>query len=91
MVQLGAARLITLTGGGGVGKTRLAMQVSRAVQGDYERCSWLALGSVVHGDGIGDLLASAVHGDLRTQQILIVLDNCEHLISACADLVIGFA
>jgi predicted ATPase len=85
--QSRAARLVTLTGGGGVGKTRLAVQVARAVQGEYERCSWLALSSVIDGDGIGDLMASAFHGDLRLQKVLIVLDNCEHLISACADLV----
>src|SRR4051794_395446 len=85
--QSRAARLVTLTGGGGVGKTRLALQVARSIQGEYERCVWLALGSMVDGRGIGDLVASAVRGDPPTQHVLIVLDNCEHVIAECADVV----
>jgi len=84
VARLSTARLVTLTGGGGVGKTRLALQVAQAVEHDDERCAWIALSSVETSERIGELMAAAFRGDSRTPQLLI-LDNCEHLISACAD------
>ncbi|WP_436501064.1 ATP-binding protein [Actinokineospora sp. HUAS TT18] len=94
---LGVAPLVTLTGAGGVGKTRLAAQVASTATG---------LGDVVYvglaelrepnllvntiGDrlGLGDQSTRSpidlVVDHLRTRRLLLVLDNCEHLVEACA-------
>src|SRR5438034_8152886 len=103
VARLGSARLVTLTGSGGVGKTRLALQAARAVQDDYDYCSWNALSSVVDGADIGTRIGATMGGGssasgwmtvetlavgIRNHQVLLVLDNCEHLISACADAVL---
>jgi predicted ATPase len=84
---LSGARLVTVTGGGGIGKTRLALQVARAIEHDFDQCSWIALSSVESSERIGELIGGSLRGDARTHQLLI-LDNCEHLISACADVVL---
>jgi predicted ATPase/DNA-binding CsgD family transcriptional regulator len=99
---LASARLFTLTGTGGVGKTRLAAQLaaeSRAIFPDGVR--WVDLGPLVDpalvphavaaccdvpdraGVGVLDALAAA----LGHQKLLLVLDNCEHLLAECARLV----
>ena len=101
-VHLSEARLVTLTGAGGVGKTRLALQTAEALFGDFPDGVWLvelaplsdpalvpqamatALG-VKDQTGRPDLGALKSH--LRARQLLVVLDNCEHLVEACAGLV----
>ncbi|MDQ6930471.1 MAG: helix-turn-helix domain-containing protein [Candidatus Eremiobacteraeota bacterium] len=93
-------RLITLLGSGGVGKTRFALETSRAHLSN-ERFTdgvWLIeLGSLRDPgliittiaralgirDGAGDASALLLEA-LRTKRILLILDNCEHLIDACA-------
>jgi non-specific serine/threonine protein kinase len=99
---LGTTRLLTLTGTGGVGKTRLALEVARAVAGEYPDGLWLVeLATLVDpalvsptvvltlgvreepGHPILDTLVAAV----RARRLLLVLDNCEHVIGACARLV----
>ena len=94
-------RLLTLTGTGGSGKTRLALEVASCVADDYPQGVWLVeLASITDpalpaqevaslfgvreepGRPLLDTLASL----LRTAKALIVLDNCEHLVDACADL-----
>jgi predicted ATPase/DNA-binding CsgD family transcriptional regulator len=101
VAEVRAARLLTLTGCGGIGKTRLALQVARAVHTDYERCSWIPLGGIVNPTDIASLIAAAIGAgwasnftDAETlvagigdHQLLLVLDNCEHLLGACADVV----
>src|SRR5216683_3934710 len=101
-VRLGGARLLTLTGVGGCGKTRLALELSRTVVDNYTDGVWLVelaplvdaalvpqtMAAVlkIHetpGQSIVDALASA----LRERRLLLVLDNCEHLLDACARLV----
>jgi non-specific serine/threonine protein kinase len=98
---LGRTRLLTLTGPGGVGKTRLALEAARAEQDDYPDGVWLvelaaladaelvpqAVASVL---GVRDqpgqpLLETLVNACAR-RRLLLVLDNCEHLVDACARL-----
>jgi len=92
-------RLVTLSGAGGSGKTRLALQVAAELLDGSGDGVWLAeLAAVFDGDavpaaicealGIGEQPGRAVLDSLLDalafQFVLIVLDNCEHLISACA-------
>lgn len=98
---LRSARLLTLTGPGGVGKTRLALELAGGVRGARAgRAHWVALDSLEAGTLLPQALAAAlgvrerggragveavVHA-LGTRTVLIVLDNCEHLADACAGL-----
>jgi predicted ATPase/DNA-binding CsgD family transcriptional regulator len=98
---LASSRLLTLTGAGGVGKTRLALQVARGLVGDFPDGVRLAeLAPLVEPAAITQAVASAVGVRERSErsmvetlrafvahrQLLLVLDNCEHLVDACADL-----
>jgi predicted ATPase/DNA-binding CsgD family transcriptional regulator len=99
--QLGRHRLVTVTGPGGAGKTRLAGEVARHVADRFADGVWLAelapvrdpaqlASAVAVALGIRDL-ASADAADglaraLARRQMLLVLDNCEHLIGAAAEL-----
>jgi len=102
VAALGAARLVTLTGVGGVGKTRLALQGAAQLVPDYREGVWLCeLGSLVEPDAVPETIASALDVQarpgqtmadtlldfLRSKQLLLVLDNCEHLLDAVAQLV----
>jgi predicted ATPase/class 3 adenylate cyclase len=92
-------RLVTVTGAGGSGKTRLALQVAAELLDGSGDGVWLAeLAAVSDGDtvpaaicealGIGEQPGRAVLDSLLDalafQSVLIVLDNCEHVIGACA-------
>jgi predicted ATPase/DNA-binding CsgD family transcriptional regulator len=99
---LSVTRLLTLTGVGGVGKTRLALRVAADLRRAFANGVWLVelaglqnphlvVDTVVEALGIDDRstrgqLAVLIHY-LRGRQLLLVLDNCEHLRSACAILV----
>jgi len=99
---LARARLVTLTGPGGVGKTRLAARIAARVERgflDGVRLVQLAglhdpaLVPVAAADALGlhdhssrPPLAALVE-QARDRRLLLVLDNCEHLLQACADLV----
>src|SRR5579862_3715740 len=99
--DLAAHRLVTLTGVGGVGKTRLAVQVAAELLPDFADGAWLcelaaaatdeALGPVV-STALGVLqrpqmtLEESIVDFLRTRQVLLVLDNCEHLLDGAASL-----
>jgi predicted ATPase/class 3 adenylate cyclase/Tfp pilus assembly protein PilF len=98
---LGRSRLVTLTGSGGVGKTRLAIQVAEQAYPHYPHGVWFVeLASLSSPDLVPQALA-AVFGlredkgrspldqvveYLGTRQLLLVLDNCEHLVETCAHL-----
>ena len=99
--RLGAARLLTLTGTGGCGKTRLALQIASVLVDAYQDGIWLAeLAGLPDPDLVPQAVAAAVGvrevaGEpiratllvaLRTRRLLLVVDNCEHLIDACATL-----
>jgi predicted ATPase/DNA-binding CsgD family transcriptional regulator len=98
---LGEYRLVTVTGPGGVGKTRLAAEVARRVAGRFADGAWLvelaavqepglvpaAVASVLGvRDGPGVPVVDSLAGVLARQQLLLVLDNCEHVIVAAAAL-----
>jgi predicted ATPase len=98
---LASTRLLALTGPGGMGKTRLALQVGAALQEDFADGVWLielaALADptlVPHTVVLALGIASASARPLDTvladylcdKQLLLILDNCEHLLDACATL-----
>ena len=102
--MLAEQRLVTVTGPGGVGKTRLAGQVARAVAARFADGAWLAelapVGDAAQVPGVvaaalrvreqpGVPVAEAVARVLARQQLLLVLDNCEHVIGAAAELCAG--
>ncbi|MFF5207558.1 ATP-binding protein [Streptosporangium sp. NPDC000396] len=93
---LAAERMVTLTGVGGVGKTRLALRVAAAVSATFPDGVWLVDLAPL---GAGELLEETVAGTLGCQnqgdlaafaeflqdkRLLLVLDNCEHLLDECA-------
>src|SRR6266540_301263 len=101
---LAEARLLTLSGAGGAGKTRLALQVAADVLESYRDGVWLAeLAPIGDPSLVPQTVASVLGlheersrplpatlaGYLRPRQLLLVLDNCEHLIEACAALADG--
>ena len=98
---LGRARLVTLTGPGGCGKTRLALEAAAGALAELPDGAWfvdlgglsdpalvaqaaaLAVGVPIPGSRSA---VEALAAHLATREALIVLDNCEHLIDACARL-----
>ena len=98
---LAASRLVTLTGPGGVGKTRLAVRAAAGLRRAFRDGVWLVQLDQVRDEG---LVAQAVASTLGLQdragyspaaslaeylagrQLLLVLDNCEHLVDAVAKL-----
>ena len=94
-------RLLTLTGSGGCSKTRLALAAAAELVEGYEDGVWVvelapladpALVPQVVASTLGvreqpgRSLTEALSYYLRTRKVLLVLDNCEHLIDACAEL-----
>lgn len=98
---LSETRMLTLTGSGGCGKTRLALEVGARVAGDYPDGVFLvelgalndpalvtqtALGALsIREEGRSDAF-EALSNFLLEKNLLLILDNCEHLVAACADL-----
>jgi predicted ATPase/DNA-binding SARP family transcriptional activator len=104
---LTADRLVTLTGPGGVGKTRLAQAVARELVSGFPDGTWLVelaalpagaspdeVAALVAGSlGIRDFVASDLAGTLAdavgAKRMLLLLDNCEHVAPAAAELAAG--
>jgi predicted ATPase/DNA-binding SARP family transcriptional activator len=94
-------RLLTLAGAGGSGKTRLAIQVANEIQGKFsDGVWWIELGVLVDAQLVQQAVAKVLRvretsdqtlsetlaNTLHTKEILLVFDNCEHLLEACAQL-----
>jgi predicted ATPase/DNA-binding CsgD family transcriptional regulator/DNA-binding XRE family transcriptional regulator len=97
-------RSVTLVGPGGVGKTRLALEIGTRLASEYAdgvclvRLAPLAQGELVVQATAGALgirveldrqPTSALTRFLATRRVLLLLDNCEHLLDYCADLVVA--
>jgi predicted ATPase/DNA-binding SARP family transcriptional activator len=96
-----AARMVTLTGAGGSGKTRLAIQsAAELVDVYHDGVWWVELAALTHPVdvqrqvavvlGVQEVptepLIDSIVNHLQIRNLLLVLDNCEHLIEACAGL-----
>src|SRR5260370_38049146 len=99
---LATTRLLTLTGAGGSGKTRLALQVATDLLEEFEHGVWwvelaalsdpllvpqVVASAVGISERVGCTLTEALSDVLRRQHLLLVLDNCEHLLAACVQLI----
>jgi predicted ATPase/class 3 adenylate cyclase len=102
VAALEESRAVTLTGVGGVGKTRLALQVAAWLLPRFREGAWLVeLAPIRDPAGVPGALAAvfgvsarsgmtleqSLAAFLRTKQLLVVLDNCEHLLEPVAELV----
>ena len=100
--RLAGHRLVTLIGAGGIGKTRLSQEVAGQLVGDYANGVWLvelaslgdpalvpqtvaAVFGLQQGTTVRAMVETLVHF-LRAKTVLLILDNCEHLLDACAQL-----
>jgi predicted ATPase/DNA-binding SARP family transcriptional activator len=99
---LSQSRLVTVTGAGGVGKTRLAIQIANQLDDKYHDGVWMVeLASVVAPAGLaqavmavlgireqaGRPMTDTLTDYLQDREMLLVLDNCEHIIESSAQLV----
>jgi predicted ATPase/DNA-binding XRE family transcriptional regulator len=100
--RLAGHRLVTLIGAGGIGKTRLSQHVASQLLGEYANGVWLvelaslndpalvpqtvaAVFGIQQGTTIRAMVETLIHF-LRAKTVLLILDNCEHLLDACAQL-----
>ncbi|HEX8153970.1 MAG TPA: AAA family ATPase, partial [Thermoanaerobaculia bacterium] len=95
---LAGTRLLTITGAGGSGKTRLALELARRAAAQFDDAVWVDLAPLSHPDLIAQQLMAALRlreipnrdeldvviESLRERAVLLVFDNCEHLVDACA-------
>ncbi len=101
---LGTTRLLTLTGTGGCGKTRLALQVAGDLLEAYSDGIWLVELAALAEPGLvpqtvanvlglkeqpGENLTQTIIEHLASRHLLLVLDNAEHLLTACAEFADG--
>jgi predicted ATPase/class 3 adenylate cyclase len=94
---LSTHRVVTLVGVGGVGKTSVAIEAARRGTGLVDRTAFVDLTTVDGADGVPVAVAralglataelSAIRLAIRTGSTLLVMDNCEHVVDAAADLV----
>ena len=99
--RLRNTRLLTLTGPGGSGKTRLALEMAPVCLGDFTDGAWLVTLAPLSAPALvpqavaqalrlvvtsGQPVQRALSEHLRDKTLLLILDNCEHLVAACAEL-----
>ena len=99
---LASSRLVSLTGAGGVGKTRLAIRLAASLVDVFRNGVWLVdLAALTSPDLVPQTVATALGvregpqrsvraallDTLRDRELLLVMDNCEHLIAPCAEIV----
>jgi predicted ATPase len=95
---LSSAHVITLTGPGGIGKSRLALRAARRLERSFPDGVWMVelaeldsadllpyalAGSLGVYEGRGDDIDEALAAHINERRLLLVLDNCEHLLDAC--------
>lgn len=98
---LSSCRLVTLTGAGGSGKTRLALRAAAGVLGDHPDGVWLVELAPLADPGMvpqavgaalavredpGQTMTEALRDRIPARRLLLVLDNCEHVVQSCAEL-----
>lgn len=95
-----SSRLVTLTGAGGSGKTRLAREAADRAASCFRRLAWADLTPLSDASLIVQQVADALHAHelvasapreaivraVASDRVLLVLDNCEHLVDGCAEL-----
>jgi predicted ATPase len=99
---LSMTRLLTLTGAGGSGKTRLALEVAKDLVGTYPDGAWMVelaslsepdlvaqevAGALKIAERAGQPLTDTLVDALGDKELLLVMDNCEHLVETAAQLV----
>jgi predicted ATPase/DNA-binding winged helix-turn-helix (wHTH) protein len=98
--RLKSNRLVTLTGTGGVGKTRLAIEAGTQVLADYQDGAWIVEFAPINDaqfvlSVVSDVLSAGhaakvsverLGAALKARQLLVILDNCEHVIAKVASL-----
>jgi len=102
---LDGSRILTLTGTGGIGKTRLSVEVARRALSSHADGVWrVELGTLTDAALVPKAVATALgvteeptkrieetlFASVGARQLLVVLDNCEHLVRACGELVRAF-
>jgi transcriptional regulator with XRE-family HTH domain len=95
------SRVLTLTGTGGIGKTRIALELARQLESEYaDGAVFIDLAQVYDpahvpqavaatlgvSARLGESVTDSVREHLQPRRVLLVLDNCEHVVAACAQL-----
>lgn len=101
-LELRQSRVMTIVGTGGIGKTTVALEVAHLLKDEHEAVYFLDLTALVSSSAIAPTVASllglSVYGDeplagiyaaLERQKVLLVFDNCEHLIAEAAHIIEG--
>jgi predicted ATPase len=96
---LAESRLVTVTGPGGFGKSRLALEVGRRAAGGFGGAAWLVdLVPVTEAGSVGRVLGQAMGvaeepgrsmleslvAEIGRRRVLLLVDNCEHVVAGCA-------
>lgn len=99
--RLAATRVVTITGPGGSGKTRMSIQIGAEVSDQFEQGVWFVdLASITEGLLVHLAVAAVLHvrerpatsiaeslvAEIDQKHLLLILNNCEHVLNSCAEL-----